>query len=78
MPIYDCGAPDCLACEVEFREPAAHRVIKTHYDPPPIPYRGMDWTAVDDRTYGGDPGDPVGYGATEAAAVADLLEKLEG
>lgn len=49
--------------------------IVTHYDPPPIPRRDADWTAVDDDTYGG-PGSPIGTGATEAEAIADLLEQM--
>ena len=44
---------------------------------PPIPDRRLDWEAYDDDTYDG-PGCPVGTGATEADAVADLLEKIGG
>lgn len=51
--------------------------IKTHYDPPPIPLRQFDWTAIDDETYGGEPSDPIGRGATEKEAIDDLLEQLE-
>lgn len=51
--------------------------IKTHFEYPPIPIRCFDWSAVDDNTYGGDPGDPIGRGATEAEAIADLLAQLE-
>jgi hypothetical protein len=48
--------------------------IKTKYDPPPIPYRGADWTA----TFGDyDLGDPIGTGATEAEAIADLHIEAE-
>lgn len=50
------------------------RKIITKCDPPPIPYRGADWTAVFD---GYDLGDPIGTGATEAAAIADLLVEAE-
>ena len=42
------------------------------YDPPPIPIRDFDWTALRD---GYEPGDPIGRGASEAAAIADLLEQ---
>lgn len=42
---------------------------------PPIPDRRLDWEAYDDDTYDG-PRCPVGTGATEAEAVADLLEKI--
>lgn len=48
--------------------------IVTRYDPPPIPVRQMDWTAVSSDY---DQGDPIGYGATEAEAIADLQERLE-
>jgi hypothetical protein len=34
------------------------------------------WTALDDETYSG-PGDPIGSGATEAEAIADLEEQLD-
>lgn len=32
---------------------------------------------MDDSTYGGEPGEPIGYGATEQEAIADLLEQLD-
>jgi hypothetical protein len=48
--------------------------IRTRYDPPPIPSRNFDWSALDDDTY--EPGSPIGYGATEAAAIADLKEQM--
>lgn len=52
--------------------------IVTHFWPKPIPIRHMDWTATFDNYEGGDgynerPG-PIGYGRTEAEAIADLLE----
>ena len=43
--------------------------IVTKYDPPPIPWRGADWSATYDEY---DLGDPIGTGATEAEAIADL------
>lgn len=49
--------------------------IVTHYVFPPIPVRTMDWSAVDDDTYDYD--QPVGWGATEQEAIADLRDKLE-
>lgn len=59
----------------------ADRQIRTHYDPKPIPLRQFDWIAVDDNTYDGAPDSgnrhQVGYGATEAEAIADLLEQLD-
>jgi hypothetical protein len=51
--------------------------IKTTFYPPPIPDRRFDWLAIDDNTYDG-PGSPIGTGATEQEAIADLLEQLEG
>lgn len=49
--------------------------IVTDYVYPPIPDRSCDWSAVDDDTYDYD--QPIGWGATEAAAIADLLEQLD-
>lgn len=49
--------------------------ISTEYIYPPIPDRRWDWSAVDDDTYEG--GAPIGYGPTEEAAIADLMEQLE-
>lgn len=55
--------------------------IVTTYDPKPIPDRRFDWSAIDDSTYDGaeDSGtrNQIGYGKTEAEAVADLMEILE-
>jgi len=48
--------------------------IITSYDPPPIPMRCCDWSAIDDDTYDYD--QPVGYGATEQEAIDDLLDKI--
>jgi hypothetical protein len=49
------------------------RHILTHYDPPPIPIRNHDWTAVLDNY---DEGDPIGSGRTRDEAIADLEEQL--
>ena len=50
------------------------RKIITDYDPPPIPWRVWDYCAMRE----GDTGEDLcGWGATEAEAIADLLE-LEG
>ena len=48
------------------------RIIAT-YDPPPIPLRHSDWSAVLDDY---DAGDPIGWGRTRDEAVADLEEQL--
>lgn len=47
-----------------------HRKIIVKYDPPPIPWRGADYTATFEDY---DLGDPVGTGATADEAKADLL-----
>lgn len=49
--------------------------IVTDYWVKPIPVRNFDWCAVDADTYDGE--GPVGYGATEAEAIADIEEQLE-
>jgi len=55
--------------------------ITTDYWPKPIPWRKFDWSAVDSDTYDGAPDThppcPIGRGATEAEAIADLLEQIE-
>ncbi len=45
--------------------------IITHHEFPPIPLRGFDWVATLD---GYEPGDAIGYGPTEAAAIEDLTD----
>lgn len=40
-----------------------------------FPIADLDWSAVDDEAY--DWCSPVGYGATEADAIADLVQQLE-
>lgn len=56
--------------------------IRTDYWPKPIPLRQFDWSAIDADTYDGAPDtkhpfNAIGYGATEAEAIADLLSQLE-
>jgi hypothetical protein len=50
------------------------RKIITHFDHPPIPYRGCDWSAVFD---GYEPGEPIGRGATQKEAIQHLIEQVE-
>lgn len=50
--------------------------IDTHYWAKPIPLRQFDWSATDGDTYDG-PGCPIGHGATEHDAIADLMDQLE-
>lgn len=59
--------------------------IITTFVYPPIPIRSFDWCATldgydpgepdEDGTYRG--GDPIGYGETEADAIAELVDMLE-
>jgi hypothetical protein len=49
--------------------------VRTEHVYPPIPVREWDWSAVDDNTYDG-PGNPIGWGRTEQAAIDDLVEQL--
>ncbi len=51
--------------------------IVTTYAPPPIPSRAYDWAAIDRDSYSGNDTDPIGYGATEEAAIADLISQLD-
>ncbi len=47
--------------------------IATKYTPS-APFIGMEWSAgYDDH----EPGHPIGYGKTEADAIADLEEQAE-
>lgn len=48
--------------------------IVTEFVYPPIPIRTSDWSAALD---GYEPGDCLGYGATEREAIEDLREQLE-
>ena len=47
--------------------------IVTDFIYPPIPDRRFDWSAVTDNYEGGA---PIGYGRTEAEAIADLNEQI--
>lgn len=59
--------------------------IQTQYWAKPMPIRDMDWSAWDSDTYDcewegeetGYVGSPMGHGATEDEAIADLKEQLE-
>ena len=57
--------------------------IRTDFVYPPLPVRNMDWSAIDDDTYDVDCDEngffsncPVGRGATEQAAIDDLMDQL--
>ncbi len=51
----------------------AERRIIAHFVNPPIPFRGMDWTAV---FVDYEPGEPQGWGRTEREAIEDLEERV--
>lgn len=53
------------------------RKINTSCWAKPIPYRQFDWEAVyDDYDYAPDgKPHPIGYGRTEAEAIADLIQQ---
>ena len=46
--------------------------IETTFVNPPVPSRAFDWAATFE---GYDEGGPIGRGATEAAAIEDLVEQ---
>lgn len=50
--------------------------IRANFEYPPIPDRRFDWSAIDTDTYCGE-GCPIGWGSTEAEAIADLMEQIE-
>jgi hypothetical protein len=66
---------------------AEHKIngirIHTTHVYPPIPVRSFDWSAVDDNydcdcdQEGFFSNCPIGYGATEEEAIADLIERIE-
>jgi hypothetical protein len=55
--------------------------ISTEYWAKPGPERSFDWSAVDDDTYDGAEDSSnrnhIGYGRTEAEAIADLRRLLD-
>lgn len=69
-----CGALDCPTCNPGGYEDHQEPKIITSHDCPPIPNRSFDWSAVTDNY---DLGHPIGHGATEAEAIADLKQQLE-
>jgi|AGTN01.3.fsa_nt_gi hypothetical protein len=50
-----------------------HTEIRTSFWLKPIPFRHYDWEAVLDNY---EAGHPIGFGATEVAAIADLKEQI--
>lgn len=55
-------------------EPHALPAINVSFVYPPIPDRRSDYCATRDGYEGGD---PIGYGATEQAAIEDLKQQIE-
>ena len=51
------------------------KIIAT-YAPPPIGTRALDWSAIDDSTYGGEPNDRIGRGPTRKAAILNLINQF--
>ncbi len=63
--LYECVTLECVALPVDIR---TRRVCGA--------YRGREaWIAWDDAR-GCEPGSPIGQGATEAEAIADLIDLL--
>lgn len=52
---------------------AGGREVITNHIMPPIPTNVFDWSACFDDY---EPGEPIGYGPTCAAAIADLKEQV--
>jgi len=48
--------------------------IQTDFVCPPIPDRRWDWQAMDGDNW--EPNAPLGHGATEVEAIADLMEQI--
>lgn len=51
-----------------------NRTIRTNFVYPPIPVRDFDWEATEP---GYEPGDLIGRGRTEQAAIEALLDQLD-
>jgi len=53
-------------------------LVHTTFEYPPIPRRDMDWSAITDDYDGAeDAHSPIGRGATEEEAIADLKRSIE-
>lgn len=82
-----CGADDCPTCRpdtydhpqnsderAEMESIEKYGRIDTRYDHPPIPIRSRDWSATTEYYA---PGGPIGHGATEEEAIADLKQQID-
>lgn len=77
-----CSNPDCPSFGKATIPSKNHsckcRVnIRVVYVAPPIPTNSHDWCAINDDTYEGYATDPIGYGPTADAAIADLMQQIE-
>lgn len=74
---YHKPCQDHLAARAAERDKIRTAIdVRTSHVYPPIPIRDYDWSAVDDKTFDG-PGSSQGWGRTEAAAIADLIEQIQ-
>lgn len=78
-----CGEKSSRHCKHHLAKYAGERTaimarirVRTEHVYPPIPVREWDWSAVDDKTYDG-PGNPIGWGRTEQAAIDDLINQIQ-
>ena len=61
---------EMVKMETEGERSPTHPPIRVYYDPKPIPLDSHDWVAYFDSY---EPGEPIGYGATRAGAIAALM-----
>lgn len=61
-------------CDREAGNPRRFVQVKTKFWAKPIPDRRFDWEAIEEDY---DLGSPMGFGATEQEAIADLLVEIE-
>jgi hypothetical protein len=72
-----CGRRDrvktcCIGAPARMRKPLMPRIIRCTQWTKPIPLRQFDWIATAEDY---EPGDPIGSGSTEEAALCDLAEQ---
>ena len=73
-----CSDPDCPSFGKSPSTSCGCRVnIRVINVSPPVPTDEFDWCAINDDTYEGADRDPIGYGPTKDAAIADLMEQIE-
>lgn len=73
-----CSDPDCPSYGKSPSTSCGCRVnIRVINVSPPVPTGEFDWCAINDDTYDGADSDPIGYGPTKDAAIADLMQQIE-